>query len=150
MRYSLCLLGLAFLVASPAYADPPDPGFVGAIIYKDGREPDRFACDTLDLVKAIYSVGKENIFSMHPKYVELAATKGIYNEPQCSVGTYDQVRVVDEPVFLGPIDNPIGDAQLFFWAVHVDNTPKGGRADYWVLYLDTKGKHPWLEAGTGI
>jgi hypothetical protein len=56
------------------------------------------------------------------------------------IGRYGQVKVLETPVFLGPIKNPIGNAGLFFWAIHVDNSPKGGNADYWVLYLDTIGK----------
>ena len=114
----------------------------------DGREPDRFACDTLDLVKAIYYVGKDKVFAMHPKFRELAATKGAFDDAQCTVGTYDEVRVVDQPVLLGPIDNPVGDAELFFWAIHVDNTPRGGRADYWILYLDTKKATSLAGGGT--
>jgi hypothetical protein len=147
MRTLLCLLGLSLLVASPAVADPPDRGFVGAIVYEDGREPLRFACDTLDLVKTIYDAGKDNLFLMHPKYEELAKTKGTYGDAQCTVNRYAEVKVVEPAVLLGPIVNPIGDAELFFWAVHVDNSPKGGKADYWVLYLDTKGEHPWLQVG---
>ena len=58
--------------------------------------------------------------------------------------------MVEKPVLLGPIKNPVGDAQLYFWAIHVDNTPKGGSADYWMLYLDTKGEHRWLQVGTAI
>ena len=60
------------------------------------------------------------------------------------------MRVVDEPVFLGPVENPVGEAELFFWAIHVDNSPRGGKADYWILYLDTKKARPWLQVGTAI
>ena len=147
MRTLPCLLGLSFLIAPPAAADPPDPGFIGAIVYENGFEPPRFACDRLDLVKAIYDAGKDNLFVMRDKYDELAAIKGIYGDAQCTIGQYAEVKVIETPVFLGPVANPIGDAELFFWAVHVDNSPKGGTADYWVLYLDTRDEHRWLQVG---
>ena len=53
-------------------------------------------------------------------------------------------------MFLGPVENPVGDAELFFWALHVDNSPKGGSTDYWILYLDTRTDRPWLQVGTEI
>jgi hypothetical protein len=150
VRHLLSLIGLSFLLASPSFADPPDRGFVGAIVYDNGAEPQRFACDTLDLVRILYEAGKDNLFRMRPKYDELARTAGIYGEPQCSLDHYGEVKVLEPPVILGPIENPVGDAKLFFWAVHVDNSPKGGRANYWLLYLDTKDQHRWLQAGLGI
>jgi hypothetical protein len=150
MRFAFCLFAASLLCVAPAQADPPDAGFVGAITYKNGVEPPRFACDSLDLVKILYSAGKSNIFGMHPKYRELAATRGIYNEPQCSVGIYREVKVLEPPVLLGPIVNPAGDVKLYFWAVHVDNSPRGGEADYWVLYLDTIGSRPWLQVGIEV
>jgi hypothetical protein len=94
MRTLRCLLGLSLLAASPAAADPPDRGFIGAIVYEDGREPPRFACDTLDLVKRIYAVGKDNLFLMHPKYEELATEKGVYGDAQCTVSRYAEVKVI--------------------------------------------------------
>jgi hypothetical protein len=144
------LLALTLPLAAAADAAPPDEGYVGAIVYKNGTEPDRIACDTLDLVTTIYDAGKETIFAIHPKYKELAETKGSYGDPQCTVGTYREVRVLEPPVLLGPVENPVGDAKLYFWAVHVDNTPKGGHADYWILYLDTKTDRPWLQVGESI
>jgi hypothetical protein len=150
MRHLLSLLGLSALLASPALADPPDKGFVGTIAYENGTEPTRFACDRLDLVQTLYKTGQANLFTMRPKFDELAQTVGVYGEPQCSIGQYAQVKVLEPPMFLGPIENPVGDAKLFFWAIHVDNSPKGGAADYWVLYLDTRGEHTWLQAGIGI
>ena len=149
-RMGLCLIGLSLPFAATAIAAPPDEGYVGAIVYRDGREPDRFACDTLDLVKTIYDAGKKSVFAMHPKFQELSATKGALGDPQCTVGAYSDVRVVEQPVLLGPVENPIGNAELFFWAIHVDNSPKGGSADYWILYLDTKKARPWLQVGTAI
>jgi hypothetical protein len=137
MRYLPCVLGVSLLVAAPAYAEPPARGYVGAIVYRNGQEPLRFACDTLDLVKTIYAAGKDNLFLMRAKFDELAATEGIHREPQCLLGRYGRIRVGETPVLLGPIVNPVGNARLFFWAVHVDNSPKGGTADYWILYLDT-------------
>ena len=139
MRHLLSLLGLCLLLASPAFADPPAKGFVGTLAYEDGSEPERFACDRFDLVLALYRTG--DLFRMRPKFDELARTSGVYGEPQCLIGRYGKVRVLEPPVFLGPIENPIGNAKLFFWAIHVDNSPKGGTADYWVLYLDTTGAH---------
>lgn len=155
MRNHLCLVGLPLValtlpLASAVNAAPPDEGYVGAIVYRDGREPDRFACDSLDLVKAIYDAGKESVFHMHPKFEELAKINGDNGDPQCTVGTYRHVRVVQRPVLLGPVENPIGEAELFFWAIHVDNSPRGGSADYWILYLDTKTERPWLQAGEAI
>jgi hypothetical protein len=73
---------------------------------------------------------------MRPKFDELARKIGVRGEPQCLIGRYGQVKILEPPVFLGPIKNPIGNAKLFFWAIHVDNTPKGGTAEYWILYLD--------------
>ena len=84
---------------------------------------------------------------MHPKFKELSATKGAWATPQCTVGAYREVRVVDQPVLLGPVENPVGEAELFFWAIHVDNSPKGGSADYWILYLDTKKAGPGCRSG---
>jgi hypothetical protein len=150
MRYLLSLLGLSIAFASPAVADPPEKGFVGTITYENGTEPTRFACDRLELVRALYDTGHDNLFLMRPKFDEMARTIGVYGEPQCSAGQYAQVKVLDQPVFLGPIKNPVGDAKLYFWALHVDNSPKGGAADYWVLYLDTRGERSWLQAGVGI
>lgn len=155
MRKPASLLGFSLLAltlpfASNASAAPPDQGYVGAIVYGDGTEPDRIACDTLDLVKTIYAEGTKSIFAIHPKYKELAQAKGVNGDPQCTVGAYRQVRVLEDPVFLGPVENPVGDAELFFWALHVDNSPKGGRTDYWILYLDTKTDRPWLQVGTEI
>ena len=150
MRHLLGLIGLSVLLASPAFADPPEKGFVGTIAYENGKEPDRFACDRLDLVRKIYDIGKDNVFLMRAKFNELAQTLGVYSEPQCSIGKYSEVKVVDKPIFLGPIKNPVGDVKLYFWAVHVDNSPKGGSADYWMLYLDIKGEHPWLQVGVAI
>ena len=150
MRYLPRLLTLSLLLASPALADPPDKDYVGAITYENGKEPERFACDRLDLVKSIYEAGKDNIFRMRPKFDELAAAKGVRGDPQCTISQYSAIKVVEKPVLLGPIKNPVGDAQLYFWAIHVDNTPKGGSADYWMLYLDTKGEHRWLQVGTAI
>ena len=139
MRHLLSLLGLCLLLASPAFADPPAKGFVGTLAYEDGSEPERFACDRLDLVRTLYKTG--DLFQMRPKFDELVRTMGVYGEPQCLIGQYAQVKVLEPPVFLGPIKNPIGNARLFFWAIHVDNSPKGGTADYWVLYLDTPEEH---------
>ena len=150
MRHLLSLIGLSVLLASPAFADPPEKGFVGTIAYQNGKEPERFACDRLDLVRTLYETGKANIFLMRSKFDELAQTAGIYGEPQCSIGQYAKVKVLEPPVYLGPIANPVGDAKLYFWALHVDNTPKGGAADYRVLYLDARGEHPLLQAGVGI
>ena len=150
MRHLLRLFGLSVLLASPALADPPDKGFVGTIAYENGKEPDRFACDRLDLARILYETGKNNVLLMRAKFNELAHTVGVYGEPQCSIGRYAQVKVLEPPVFLGPIKNPIGDVKLFFWALHVDNSPKGGTANYWVLYLDTRGDHSWLQAGIAI
>ena len=149
-HFLLRLLGLSVLVASPAFADPPEKGFVGTIAYENGKEPDRFACDRLDLVRSIYETGKDNVLLMRAKFNELAQKVGVYGEPQCSIGQYAQVKVLEPPTFLGPIKNPIGDVKLYFWALHVDNSPKGGSADYWVLYLDTRGEHQWLQAGISI
>jgi hypothetical protein len=137
MRYLLTLLGLFMLLVLPAFADPPGGGFVGTLAYENGTEPERFACDRFDLVRILYETG--DLFQMRPKFDELARTMGVYGEPQCSIGRYGQVKVVEPPVFLGPIKNPIGNARLFFWAIHVDNSPKGDAAEYWVLYLDTTG-----------
>lgn len=139
MRYLLRLLGLSMLLASPALSDPPGKGFVGALTYENGSEPQRFACDRLDLVRTLFETG--DLFQMRPKFDELVRTVGVYGEPQCLIGRYGMVKVLEQPLFLGPIKNPIGNAKLFFWAVHVDNSPKGGTADYWVLYLDTTGEH---------
>ena len=132
MRYLLSLLGLAMLLASPVFADPPGKGFVGTLAYENGSEPERFACDRFDLVRTLYETG--DLFQMRPKFDELVRTMGAYGEPA-------QVKVLEPPVFLGPIKNPIGNAKLFFWIVHVDNSPKGGTADYWVLFLDTPDEH---------
>ncbi len=118
------LLALTLLLASPSHAGPPDEGYVGAIVYRNGTEPDRIACDQLELVKSIYDAG--------------------------TVGTYREVRVLEAPVLLGPVENPVGDAKLYLWAIHVDNSPKGGDADYWILYLDTKTARPWLQVGKSI
>ena len=74
-RLGLSLVALTLPLAS-SIAAPPDEGYVGTIVYRDGREPDRIACDTLDLVKTIYDAGKDSIFAMHPKFKELSATKG--------------------------------------------------------------------------
>ena len=150
MRHLLSLLGLSVLLASPAFADPPEKGFVGPITYENGLEPARFACDRLDLLKTLYDTGQENVFKMRPKFDELAQTMGVYGEPQCSIGQYSSVKVLDKPVFLGPIKNPLGNVQLFYWAVHVDNSPKGGTANYWMLYLDSRGERPWLQVGVAI
>ena len=68
MRHLLLrLLGLSVLVASPAFADPPEKGFVGTIAYENGKEPDRFACDRLDLVRDIYDTGKDNVLLMRAR-----------------------------------------------------------------------------------
>jgi hypothetical protein len=150
LTLSWLFLALTLPFVSPSEAAPPDEGYVGAIVYRNGTEPDRIACDTLDLVKTIYDAGKETVFAIHPKYRELAETKGAYGDPQCTVGTYREVRVLEQPVLLGPVSNPVGDAKLYFWAIHVDNTPKGGKADYWILYLDTKTARPWLQVGESI
>jgi hypothetical protein len=137
MRYLPGLLALSMLLASPAWSDPPAKGFVGAITYEDGTEPRRFACDRLDLVRRLYET--QDLFRMRPKFDELTRTPGVYGEPQCLIGRFGTVKVLEQPLFLGPIPNPIGEAKLFFWGVHVDNSPKGGTADYWILYLDTTG-----------
>ncbi|HET7714414.1 MAG TPA: hypothetical protein VFK86_02195 [Bauldia sp.] len=153
MRNHLSRLGLSLVALTlplAAEAAPPDEGYVGAIVYRDGREPERIACDTLDLVRIIYEAGKESVFRMHPKFKELAADQGTNGNPQCTVGTYADVRVLEQPLLLGPVDNPVGDAELFLWAIHVDNSPKGGSADYWILYLDTKTERPWLQVGRSI
>jgi hypothetical protein len=150
MKRVLATAALLVLGCLPAAAAPPDAGFVGAIVYRDGSEPDRIACDTLDLVKTIYAAGKETIFAIHPKYKELAQSKGINGDPQCTVGAYREVRVLEKPVFLGPVENPVGDAELFFWAIHVDNSPKGSSTDYWILYLDTEKERPHLQNGVRI
>jgi hypothetical protein len=135
LRYLLSLIVLSALLASPAFADPPKKGFVGSLIYENGSEPERFACDRLDLVRTLYET--RDLFQIRPKFDELVRTVGVYGEPQCLIGRYGQVKVLEPPVFLGPIANPIGNAKLFFWAIHVDNSPKAGTADYWILYLDT-------------
>jgi hypothetical protein len=150
MRHPLSLLGFSILLASPAFADPPEKGFVGTITYENGDEPRRFACDRLDLVRTLYETGQANLFLMRPKFDELVRTIGVYGEPQCRLGQYAQVKVLEPPMFLGPIKNPVGEAKLFYWAIHVDNSPKGGAADYWVLYLDTRGGYLSLQAGRGI
>lgn len=144
------LLALTVPIASTVSAAPPDQGYIGSIVYRDGHEPDRIACDTLDLVKTIYAAGTKSIFAIHPKYKELAQSEGVNGDPQCTVGTYREVRVLEEPVFLGPVENPVGNVELFFWAIHVDNSPKGASTDYWILYLDTKTDRPWLQVGTEI
>ena len=92
-RMGLCLVGLTLPFASTAIGAPPDEGYVGAIVYQNGTEPDRIACDTLDLVKTIYAAGKKTIFAIHPKYKELAQSKGANGDPQCTVGAYREVRV---------------------------------------------------------
>lgn len=135
MRHLLGLLASSLLLASPASADPPGKGFVGTLAYDDGSEPERYACDRVDLVRALYETG--DLFRMRPKFDELVRTIGVYGEPQCLIGRYGRVKVLEPPVFLGPIANPIGNVRLFFWAIHVDNTPQGGTAAYWILYLDT-------------
>jgi hypothetical protein len=135
MRHLFKLPLVVALLGSPAFADPPAKGFVGALAYATGVEPERFACDRLDLVRTIYETG--DLYKMRPKFDQLVQTLGVYGEPQCLIARLGQVKVLDAPIFLGPIGNPVGDAQLAFWAVHVDNSPKGGTADYWVLYLDT-------------
>src|SRR5690348_160187 len=93
MRHLLGLIGLSVLLVSPALADPPEKGYVGTIAYENGKEPDRFACDRLDLVRKIYDIGKDNVFLMRTKFTELAQTMGVYNEPQCSIGRYSEVKV---------------------------------------------------------
>jgi hypothetical protein len=135
LRYTLGLIGLAALLASPAFADPPAKGFVGTLTYENGNEAERFACDRLDLVRTLYET--RDLFQMRPKFDELVRTVGVYGEPQCLIGRYGQVKVLEPPVLVGPIANPIGTAKLFFWAIHVDNSPKAGTASYWILYLDT-------------
>ena len=137
MGYLFSVLGLSMLLASPAFADPPEKGFAGTLAYENGSEPERFACDRFDLVRTLYET--RDLFQMRPKFDELVRTIGVYGEPQCLISRYSQVKVLEPPVFLGPIENPIGNAKLFFWAIHVDNSPKGGTADYWILYLDTTG-----------
>ena len=150
MRYLPVLVGLSLLAALPAQANPPDRGYVGAIVYDNGQEPLRFACDSLELVKVIYDAGKDDAFRLYPKYRELAATAGTDGAPHCTVAKYRSIRVLEPPVLLGPTRNPIGEVELFFWAVHVDNKPKGSEADYWILYLDAKADRAWLHAGTEI
>jgi hypothetical protein len=150
MRRLLRPVAASLLLASPAFADPPGKGFVGVIAYDNGKEPARFACDRLDLVRTLYDTGHDNLFLMRPKFDELARTPGVHGEPECSVGQYAEVKVLDPPVLLGPVRNPVGDAKLFFWAIHVDNSPKGGTADYWMLYLDTQSEPARLQAGVGI
>lgn len=153
MRYLPSLLGLSLLALTAltsAHAAPPDQGFVGTIAYRDGREADRLACASLVLVRTIYDAGKANVFLMHPKFEELAERKDDRGRPQCTTGTYGMVRVVEAPVLLGPVDNPAGDAEIFIWAIHVDDSPKGGGRDYWLLYVDTKTPRPWLQVGEAI
>ena len=154
MRHLPSLAGLSLLATLPfapiSHAAPPDQGFVGAIVYRDGREAERLACDSFDLIKDINEAGKSNVFGMHPRYEELAETHGIRGKPQCTSGTYGMVRVTEPAKMLGPVHNPIGDAELFIWAIHVDDSPKGKDDDYWLLYLDTKTPRPWLQVGEAI
>jgi hypothetical protein len=154
MRHLPSLLGSTLLAALPlstvVCAAPPDQGFVGAIVYRDGHEADRLACDSLDLIRSIYDAGKTNMFLMHPKFEDLAEVEGVRGKPQCTTGTYGAVRVAEPAVMLGPLDNPMGDAELFVWAIHVDESPKGNEEDYWLLYVDTKTPRPWLQIGTAI
>jgi len=153
MRHLPSLLGLTLLAATACtsvHAAPPDQGFVGAIAYRDGREADRLACASLDLIRSIYDAGKTNVFLMHPKFEELAETKDDRGRPQCTAGTYGSILVVDVPVLLGPVHNPAGDAEIFIWAIHVDDSPKGVERDYWLLYVDTKTPRPWLQVGEAI
>ena len=140
----------ALAMSTPALANPPENGYTGPIVYENGKEPIRFACDTLALIKTIYEVGKDKPSLMRPKFIELNLVSGVHGDPQCVVGTYGAVKVVEESVFLGPLENPFGDIKLFCWAVHVSDKPKKGPADYWILYLDTKDEHPWLQVGTSL
>jgi hypothetical protein len=142
LRYLISLIGASTLLASPAFADPPGVGFVGTLTYESGSEPERFACDRLDLVRTLYDT--RDLFQMRLKFDQLVRTRGIYGEPQCVIGRYGRVKVLQPPVLLGPITNPIGNAKLFFWAIHVDNSPKAGTADYWILYLDTTAEQVGL------
>lgn len=144
------LLATSFMGGDRARANPPDNGYVGAIVYENGKEAERLACDTLPLVKEIYDAAKENVFLARSKFDELAQITGIYNEAQCMIGPFGAVKVLGSEL-LGPIVNPMGSKYKFYmWAIHVDNSPKGGTSDYWMLYLDTKDDHAWLRVGQGI
>ncbi len=134
---------LLFAEMSPALADPPTKGFVGDLVDRHGKQLNYFACDTLRLLRILYQPGKSDLGKMGAKFKKLARTKGAYAEPQCAYVPYNQIKVLEPPIFLGPIKNPGKDqGELFAWAVHVDNSPKGGDANYWVMYTDEKGTNP--------
>src|SRR5262249_11224431 len=69
VRYFVVLVGLSTLFAGPVFADPPGKGFVGTLTYDNGSEPERFACDRLDLVRTLYET--RDLFQMRPKFDEL-------------------------------------------------------------------------------
>ena len=120
------------LLVSPAFADPPEKGFVGTLAYENGLPPS--ALPAIGSTSCAHFIETGDLFQMRSEFDgDSCARWESYGEPQCLIGRYGQVKVLEPPVFLGPIKNPIGNAKLFFWAVHVDNSPKGGTADYWVL-----------------
>lgn len=100
----------------------------------DGSAPPRIGCDTLDQVKQIYEAGKDNIFLIKPKVDELAKTLDALGEPVCVIVHLARPGRVIESVKLGPIINPIGDAKLAYWAVHMRAI--SGPGEVWVMLLD--------------
>ena len=126
---------IAFLLA---------PHLVSAEVPGMGVQPDAFAnrervsCDEFDQLKALYNAGKNNFFFIRSTMEVMVKEAGPnqYGDPVCTVRTYPNVKVLGA-VYLGPIDNFIGDAKLGFYAVHVDTSPYGQTAtDFWILWLD--------------
>lgn len=138
LRILAAVAAIVLMLATPANAEPPPVGFRGPLAYPDGRIPARIACDTLQQVTAVYEAGKVNLFFMRPMADKIAReNRNEHGEPACMVGQWGPALVTDRKE-LGPIVNPVGDAEMVMWAVQVESA-KGYR--FWILVIDVKTDH---------
>lgn len=139
MRFSR-LVSLAAMVCITAFlpgvsfASLPSNGFTAD--YFTVRE--RIACDTLEQLKVLYEVGKDNVFLIRPKMDDMARERNAIGEPVCVVAKYPNVVVV-ETQYLGPIVNLVGDFPLGLYASHVI-APHGYH--FWVLIVEAQDAQP--------
>lgn len=132
MRKLLLAMFMACGLSLPALAELPALG-VQPTFFGDQK---RIACDTLDQLKQIYSAGKDNASLIRSKVIELAQETNERGEAACVVASYANVSVLGVK-YLGPINNPVNDAELGVYAVHVDLSPYApDPIDFWIFYPD--------------